>query len=638
MSEYPRNSNPSKSSPKVKVSRVTSGHSRHAVLLGDTLSLFCDSTNGYLPSPGVADPRVLVHALSDSEQTYRTLFPNDFEKSIFVFEASSLGNRSFMMPFSEGAAGAAQEAKEAEPVGKPLMFGATILIRHVHTGLYVIANRGRRSQKERSCTMLFLGSPAVYPRDQRSEQPFCFKVMPRYKLRHEGDAVVYGDHILLVSALTRTSLHCSPSVSPAGEIEANLSVNADAWMISHYVTSGERQRAATKGIATGREVVVFHKEIEAFFSADCTIQLELGKVQGQVRDFGEPGDTVNFVPALSSSVLQFVHPNIADTTYSVINLDFSTNSLWRFEHANPTRGGLVRLSEAHRIKHVVSGAYLAVVPAGDTFDLRLIYYTSVEEDDHADDYEFTIWILHPCDDDENENFVSSESTFCRIQNKFTGQWLHSLEGAAQYTQVDTSQKSKWSCFGSVVFRKNSFPSAEATQSLRKTSCFNKSTTTGEISRQRSLSLSEFSGVFDALSVHEAHESNLCPYPVCSSFVHHDGKREVATTANNRASNVSLSDKGHYSDVFCICGIAVEDALEVSMITGNLYFMRSYLYHFLNQKAEGGPKYGTFRMEKVIRDASEAVSKLITWGLYGTKKFLTQSTAQRTNSSAFASVF
>eukprot|EP00760_Papus_ankaliazontas_P029805 PhM_4_TR4472/c0_g4_i1/m.50959/K04959/ITPR2; inositol 1,4,5-triphosphate receptor type 2 len=659
--------------------------SGRAVLYGDHISVYSDMALGYLTSPGVADPRLLVEGQPHHEEAHQsalsslfggggddksheekaTTYPNDFERSVFVLEPSSLALKGRAV---------GDDGDLNELGNRTLSFGNLVLIRHVHTGYYVHVNRRQRA-KDKSCTAIQLSPFEAV----QSEQVLAFRVLPRYKLRHEGEPVLFGDHVILVNDMARTCLHCSQDIDNPPEYEVNLCTIGDAWMLFPYVTLSDR-RHVPRAITTGRPVVLFHKEAEGFLTGDCVIQLEMSSSRAALNDRRMNSNLsdssshrhslahgltsiTRFDKSISAPNVSFVRPPISDATYTVTNLDFSTNSLWLFEYVNPTRGGVVQHADVYRIKHVISGAYLAVSRQGREQTLTLVYYTTIEEDnDDEFEDEHTTWVLHGCDD--KDEVVQSESTFCRIQNRMTGLWLHSLTGqTAQYTNFTMThsvygrQSMMSSAYGSFG-GKHGRQSIGSQDPLMQThnSGYSLSRTLRQTRSSNELGLNiggpksplspsrtqafGFDGPEQTMTVTSTFDlggPNLCPYSEDETFVQTDGtiraspsvpheeKPTISAYSMNAnaiplqmapsmgvASTAQLSERSHYSDVFSICTITTKDALDINMIVGNVHFMRAFVYHFLHQKSTDGGAcpYGSASMDRIIGRAADAVAKLI----------------------------
>ena len=88
-----------------------------------------------------------------------------------------------------------------------------------------------------------------------------FTILPEYKLRSLGDAVMVGDQVVLMSNIVQLPLHASMCqlVDHKGSYEVNASATPTPWKVSLFL---EYHRAADNVLKGGDVVRLFHAEQE----------------------------------------------------------------------------------------------------------------------------------------------------------------------------------------------------------------------------------------------------------------------------------------------------------------------------------------------------------------------------------------
>jgi len=167
---------------------------------------------------------------------------------------------------------------------KELLYGNVVQLKHVQTGMYLKGDTFTASL-EKDCLKLSLSGGDEY----------ChFRVMPRFKVRHEGSAAYYGDMIQLVSErLSGYSVHVTSKPYNVNEstpyvTELNLGAGASSLKIHKYAGSVPKT-AKSKPITTNSDLVMFfHPESECFLSASCNEEKGGGVVTTTTTSSEEP--------------------------------------------------------------------------------------------------------------------------------------------------------------------------------------------------------------------------------------------------------------------------------------------------------------------------------------------------------------
>ena len=348
------------------------------IYFGDLVSICYEKLNCRVTSAGVSDPTLRVPRTGGSPGAAAggpaggAPVPANMEQCVFCIQRVRRYNASLSAP---------QQADTAEPV----TFGCLVQLQHNFSGQLVTVARGR-NREARAIKRVRLeptGDPldssiafsSATPTPTPSNSSAMFKVVPRYKIRQEGEAVSAGDHIALYNEYSKCYLFCDDESE-----EVVAGGTQDAFSFAMFDSNLTKVPGLMR---TMTACLLFHKELEAFVDLKGAKQLCLN------------------------------HPQIRDSTYNIAHLNYSSNALWMLENANPMEGGPVRATpEVYRLKHGASSKYLAVHASRKNA-------VEMVEDSSS---ELALWSLMPCDGVERD--ISSSSTFFRIFNPATTTWLH----------------------------------------------------------------------------------------------------------------------------------------------------------------------------------------------------------------------
>lgn len=365
------------------------------ISFGDRVSICCERVNAFLCSTGVADVRVHL-----TEQSAPGKHHANFDRCIFSIEklrawgTATIGNNASTKASGEGGANGLPTSSSTGMVD-PLMFGNVIQLRHIYSGHYLAVTRNRRPDARGSLHV------ALETLSAENYAATHFRVMPRYKIRQEGERVGGGDHLVFFNEYLKVHL----SLDSKSEELIGSSILEP---FSLCLFDSAEMRLASTTIRMQSSILLFHKEQESFFQLEPPAPGSAASRPSSVSD----GST--HVPSL-------VHPHIRDSTYNIAALDFSANALWVLEGNLGSEGGAIVAShEAYRIKHCALGQYLA---ASLTNQNQLILIDQPVEGDAS------LWVFVPCD--VTERHIQTSNTFFRLQNATTGWWIHTAPTPSQ---------------------------------------------------------------------------------------------------------------------------------------------------------------------------------------------------------------
>ncbi|KAK7486477.1 hypothetical protein BaRGS_00022278, partial [Batillaria attramentaria] len=287
------------------------------------------------------------------------------------------------------AADAEKEDNELEQKrnqGKKVLYGHTVQLRHLFTSKYIHVSTTKTSRTESN-------NMAVELQAENAKHA-QFRIMPRYKVKAEGDVVQVDDQIVLESAKSPGQfLHVSRVLLGQQSVysqshELNLSVRQSGFTLYRkYKPSAD----------DGTKIRVI---IQCFL---CTVHLRMRPV--------DPNTPKTLFPSSSA------------VTY------------WQIElQDGPVAGGILKWEQQCRIVHMCTRRYLAVSKKGDVS----------LSDDNSDPS--TVFRLHPVIRDSDDIMFES---YARIEHVVTGFWLHAL--ADEYMKKQETKQDDGQSMGGLKY-------------------------------------------------------------------------------------------------------------------------------------------------------------------------------------------
>ncbi|XP_077862152.1 inositol 1,4,5-trisphosphate-gated calcium channel ITPR1-like [Saccoglossus kowalevskii] len=277
------------------------------------------------------------------------------------------------------------EQEQKRQHGRPVIYGQIIQLKHKFTDKYIHVSSTQTSATEYSSILVEL-----LEFNAKNAQ---FRIMPRYKVKSEGEKVHVDDQIVLESVKTAGQyLHVShnifgPAFVNSDSFELNLSVRKSGFTLVRYYKPDVEHSGILKAGSLFR---LFHKELESYLTAEGTVQTKVTEdVHLRVRK-PDPNRPKTLFPSTSS------------ITY------------WQIENEDMMKGGTMKWGQLCRLKHFTTKKYLHLDDKGGEQQLTLT--------DTAPD-KSTIFRLHPVIHEMDE--IQFES-YARIEHVASGYWLHGL--------------------------------------------------------------------------------------------------------------------------------------------------------------------------------------------------------------------
>eukprot|EP00760_Papus_ankaliazontas_P013904 PhM_4_TR15917/c0_g1_i1/m.26253 len=346
-----------------------------------------------LTSAGFADRRLLLR------QTEPMSTMLGYDRAVFVVENVE----------SDGG--------QQHPQGnRSVLLGTSIVLRHKFSDLVLAVQRRDTAALDRNCCVATL-----LERD-RAGTACRFRVMPRYKMRHLGEVIHYGDETVLQLEGTDMFLHVTTTANEYGEVgtsvkshlqwalETSMEVNCGeepaSWIVArHYAPLPTKhvERESKAPLLCGNLVRIVQSETERSMwcvpagaknnNNGSSSQTNASPNSSPEHKAAQPppsGDDAEDAMALEATQTCTPptmfrppplfspggqHPFGGGTAYPI---SFATDeaigncmSLWTIEYENPTKGGVVVVKEGYRVRHAASGRYLRGLFRGDTWVLEL---------------------------------------------------------------------------------------------------------------------------------------------------------------------------------------------------------------------------------------------------------------------------
>ena len=338
------------------------------------------------------------------------------------------------------------EATSGDPAVKTLQYGQTVRLLNVFSNLYLSSvdteGEGARVVLEHPRDVKDMVDDTGMRRD-------VWKLLPRHKVRDDGERIRRGEQLFLMNVACGFCLNPAPMKGPGVELWCGLNdetllkrsvepparqacaLGTDtrgAWAINLFedqapVDRHHRHHTPQKNAVRCLDmVVIFHKEMEGFLTAPAV---------------GADADAV-----AGRDAALFLEPCAVDkSTYSVLELPYSTNALFEVSAEDPTAGGGVEYKKRrYRLRHVASQMYLTLnIVKGENMSKAAVTVTLTARGDDPN----TVLVFQPLDSDNTEACICRNG-FSRMQFAESGLYLHGCQQSeaerSAYTNTTETEK------------------------------------------------------------------------------------------------------------------------------------------------------------------------------------------------------
>ncbi|XP_019849736.1 PREDICTED: inositol 1,4,5-trisphosphate receptor type 1-like isoform X1 [Amphimedon queenslandica] len=286
--------------------------------------------------------------------------------------------------------------EQARRAGTKVVYGDLIQLQHVASGKFVNV-RSEASKTESNNLLVNLS--------EENSDGCSFVILPRYKVRSEGDEIRFSDQMKLESFKTKgqflscsfgqRTLYAAGFYTHPNFYELNLSATESALtLIPHSCPSVNKH--PDNALRAGGVVRLFHREDECYIVAE-----------GSFANDATPTENVH---CRQRRVDQRKHGNPST----------SANTYWQIEkEEDPRTGEVLYWEERCRLKHLPTRLYLAVCK-----DERGNYEVTLKRRKFdATDLD-TLFSFHALIEEGIEVLLES---YARIKHLVSGRWLHLVD-------------------------------------------------------------------------------------------------------------------------------------------------------------------------------------------------------------------
>lgn len=297
--------------------------------------------------------------------------------------------------------------------GDAVLYGQAVQLYHLATKKFLRISTIETSWTETSHLRVDLS--------ETIERRSFFRMMPRFKLRTEGDPVRVNDQIVIES-LESSEQYLHTSSTPLGDLhprtkshEVNLSVKKSAFVVHLHASVKDLESA--NSLQGGSIIQLHHKEMSAFlaaeggFKSNPTIGVHL---RIRAPDASRPSRT---------------QPPTSAVSYWQVEIDES-----------PLSGRVIEWNQRIRLRHVTTRRYLALVehlPHEFSYDLL------VDGNTPQCIFRFTPVL--------KEHSTIKFGAFSRIQHVVSGFWLH---GSKSQPLLRVDHRQQLAQFANTEFARN----------------------------------------------------------------------------------------------------------------------------------------------------------------------------------------
>nr|XP_019924346.2 inositol 1,4,5-trisphosphate receptor type 1 isoform X2 [Crassostrea gigas] len=381
--------------------------------IGDYVCLYCEETEGYIYSSQSSSSNNGLFIYSNQERNRPRNIPNP---QVVVFQVCIQNryklNKKYrkwmnsiqtdnteqvtrgLLKQAKSAADAENKDNEAEQTrqhGKRVRYGEVVQLKHVFTGKFVHMSTTQTSQKDKNNMKV-----SLHEYNAKNAQ---FRILPRYKVKSEGEIVQLFDQIVFESVKSHGHyFHASEPFQIdhfSYGSELNLGVERSSFtLIGSYRALQEQDRF----VRGGSVIRLFHKELEAYLVAE-------GLFEDCVTE------DVHFrIRVIDQHKPRSLSPSTSGITYWQIEAEHSILD-----------GDILRWEQQVRLRHFLTRQYLCI---DSKMDVSLVTDPSDPR---------TVFRLHSVLKERDE--ISYES-YARIEHMLTGCWLHALKDEDYERKVD----------------------------------------------------------------------------------------------------------------------------------------------------------------------------------------------------------
>nr|XP_022341734.1 inositol 1,4,5-trisphosphate receptor type 2-like isoform X7 [Crassostrea virginica] len=381
--------------------------------IGDYVCLYCEETEGYVYSSQSSSSNNGLYIYSNQERNRPRNIPNP---QVVVFQVCIQNryklNKKYrkwmnslqtdnaeqitrgLLKQAKSAADAENKDNEAEQTrqhGKRVRYGEVVQLKHVFTGKFVHMSTTQTSQKDKNNMKV-----SLHEYNAKNAQ---FRILPRYKVKSEGEIVQLFDQIVFESVKSHGHYFHASEPFQIDHFSYGSELNLGVERSSFTLIGSYRQLQEQDRFVRGGSVIrLFHKELEAYLVAE-------GLFEDCVTE------DVHFrIRVIDQHKPRSLSPSTSGITYWQIEAEHSILD-----------GDILRWEQQVRLRHFLTRQYMCI---DSKMDVSLVTDPSDPR---------TVFRLHSVLKERDE--ISYES-YARIEHMLTGCWLHALKDEDYERKVD----------------------------------------------------------------------------------------------------------------------------------------------------------------------------------------------------------
>ncbi|KAJ3106266.1 hypothetical protein HDU97_006717 [Phlyctochytrium planicorne] len=360
---------------------------------------------------------------------YRLAVDQDADPDLFalnVFQRSH-ASRPGIDVLRDHAVAEAQsnEAELSRLKGKAVLYGNVIQLLDVCSKRFLSFNSKETVSNEPGSMPIEL--------ERYTRRECYFRILPKFRIRAEGEPVRIGDAIVLQSLKTEAYLNLTSAPNFHDFLgqnihEATLSSVFHGWTMnlfrpSHltagvggFVTYLPPIGASINGNPTtlqrhvvgGKFIRLYHKEKEGYITAASLLSMATNHFDSEGVDYSQ----------VQLNYYEFDPLNPQDSSSSLV--------LWQVENASPFDGGHIDWNQPIRLRHAASNMYLQVEKKQFLDGDEEPFFVSLTPKawKNRDEEDPTLFMFSQVN---NEGSSVTTGSYVRLQNVKTATWLHATD-------------------------------------------------------------------------------------------------------------------------------------------------------------------------------------------------------------------
>ncbi|XP_046366515.2 inositol 1,4,5-trisphosphate receptor type 3-like isoform X5 [Haliotis rufescens] len=386
------------------------GYSRAAgmgeyLCIGDHVSLYCEETEGYAYSyqSSSTNNGLCVYSNQDRNRPVNIPNPQAVVFQMFIQNRYKLNKKyrkwlalsqnpdvadpgiKVMLNQAKMAAEAENKDNEAEQKrqhGKRVRYGEIVQLKHTFSGKFVHMSTTHTSMKDKNNMKV-----SMHEFNAKNAQ---FRILPRYKVKSEGEVVQLYDQIVFESVKSPGHYFHTSDPFQIDNFSCGSELNLGVERSSFTLIGSMRENLELDKFVRGGSVIrLFHKELEAYLVAEGLFdEVVTEDVHFRVR-------------AIDQHRPKSLSPSTSGITYWQIEAEHSILD-----------GDVLRWEQQIRLRHMLTRQYLCI-------DSRSEVSLCPDPSDPR-----TVFRLHSVLKERDE--IQFES-YARIEHMLTGCWLHALK-------------------------------------------------------------------------------------------------------------------------------------------------------------------------------------------------------------------